>query len=178
MAPATANASAMSIAIRGSSSATSTSAPPRVVRTCITAPRRRLLWFSSLRVTHALRFVSQQMALSTAGAQGQEGCGSLVGRRELAIGDSADALLTECSLPHQHFQERRQPVACFRRKATAKSLRAPAFRTSGPGAHFLRRTELKPYVSPIERAFALAQTGRFTTVSEIRQRLRDEGYFK
>jgi hypothetical protein len=35
---------------------------------------------------------------------------------------------------------------------------------------------LKPYVSPIERAFELAQTGRFTTVSEIRQRLRDEGY--
>jgi hypothetical protein len=56
------------------------------------------------------------------------------------------------------------------------SLRAPAFRTSGPGAHSLRRTELKPYVSPIERAFELAQTGRFTTVSEIRQRLRDEGY--
>ena len=35
---------------------------------------------------------------------------------------------------------------------------------------------MKPYVSPIERAFELAQTGRFTTVSEIRQRLRDEGY--
>ena len=36
---------------------------------------------------------------------------------------------------------------------------------------------MEPYVSPIERAFALAQTGRFTTVSEVRQRLRDEGYF-
>ena len=35
---------------------------------------------------------------------------------------------------------------------------------------------MKPYVSPIERAFELAQTGRFTTVSEVRQRLRDEGY--
>ena len=35
---------------------------------------------------------------------------------------------------------------------------------------------MKPYVTSIERAFELAATGRFTTVSEVRDRLRNEGY--
>jgi hypothetical protein len=35
---------------------------------------------------------------------------------------------------------------------------------------------MKPNTSPIERAFELAQSGRFLYVSEIRFRLHQEGY--
>ena len=36
---------------------------------------------------------------------------------------------------------------------------------------------MEPDKSAIERAFELAQTGRFLDVSEIKDRLRNEGYF-
>ena len=36
---------------------------------------------------------------------------------------------------------------------------------------------MEPYKTAIERAFELARTGLFFGVSEIRDRLRDEGYF-
>ena len=35
---------------------------------------------------------------------------------------------------------------------------------------------MEPNVSPIERAFQLAATGRFATVTEIKLRLAAEGY--
>ena len=36
---------------------------------------------------------------------------------------------------------------------------------------------MKPNVSPLERAFELAATGLFSTVSEIKLKLMREGYF-
>lgn len=35
---------------------------------------------------------------------------------------------------------------------------------------------MEPYKSAIERAFELAQSGRFVSISAIRDRLRHEGY--
>jgi len=35
---------------------------------------------------------------------------------------------------------------------------------------------MKPNVSALERAFELAHTGRFTTIEDLRRKLRDEGY--
>lgn len=36
---------------------------------------------------------------------------------------------------------------------------------------------MKPYITAIERAFELAKSGRFLYLSEVRERLRFEGYF-
>jgi len=36
---------------------------------------------------------------------------------------------------------------------------------------------MKPYITAIERAFELARSGRFLYLTEIRERLRFEGYF-
>ena len=36
---------------------------------------------------------------------------------------------------------------------------------------------MKPNVSPLERAFELAASGRYSTVSEIRLKLMREGYY-
>jgi hypothetical protein len=36
---------------------------------------------------------------------------------------------------------------------------------------------MKPYITAIERAFELAKSGKFLYVSEIRERLRFEGYY-
>ncbi len=36
---------------------------------------------------------------------------------------------------------------------------------------------MEPNVTPIERAFQLAQLGVFLQVTEIKERLREEGYF-
>jgi hypothetical protein len=35
---------------------------------------------------------------------------------------------------------------------------------------------MKPNVSALERAFELARTGRFTTIDDLKRKLRDEGY--
>jgi hypothetical protein len=36
---------------------------------------------------------------------------------------------------------------------------------------------MEPNITPIERAFSLARSGRYLNISEIRDRLRAEGYF-
>jgi hypothetical protein len=72
-----------------------------------------------------------EKALSTAGAQGQEGCGSLIGRRELAVVDSTDTLLTECPLPHQVCEERGRlsAIAIGSDRHVAQSASVPHLRT-------------------------------------------------
>jgi hypothetical protein len=39
-----------------------------------------------------------------------------------------------------------------------------------------QRVAMEPYKSEIERAFELAQTGRYLEVKEIKEQLRSEGY--
>lgn len=54
-----------------------------------------------------------------------------------------------------------------------KSLFAEFFHRCSP----LRACAMEPNVTPIERAFELARLGIFLQVTEIKERMREEGYF-